>query len=79
MQFKGSFCDFVNCIQLAKGEREAGVGLVFTDTQDTPLTWDIFRFAVWIAVASIFTGPSKQAKPITKPRPFATRVIFSLR
>ena len=78
MQFKASFWDFVNCIQLAEGVQEAGVGLVFTDTQDIPLTWDIFCFAVWIAVASIFTGPSKQAKPITKPCPCATRVIFPL-
>ena len=78
MQFKASFWDFVNCIQLAEGVQEAGVGLVFTDTQDIPLTWDIFCFAVWIAVASIFTGPSKQAKPVTKPCPCATRVIFPL-
>lgn len=46
-------------------------------TQDVPLTWDIFCFAVQIAVASIFADLNEPAKPTTKPCPCAAHVAFS--
>lgn len=77
IQVKASFWDFVNCSQWAEGLWKAGVDVAFTYTQDVPLTWDIFCFAVQIAVACIFADLNEQAKPTTKPCPCATHVAFS--
>lgn len=76
MQFKASFWEFVNCIQLAGGAWEAGwhVAVIYAqDPLEVPLIYDIFCSALEIFAASVFAALNKQTNKqktkLTKPCP----------